>query len=289
MRNLTIIRAKSFVACLAKMRVYIEDSETGKTMINNVPCRKLGTLKNGEEKTFQIGEQAAKVFVIADRLSKGFCNEFYQLSDGQDDVILLGRNKLSIAMGNAFIFDNNNSEEVLASRKRSKRKGIAVLIVAGLLGLAIGYVSTSGVLSGLFVEEKVFSSTGISFTLTDQFRKTEIDGYTVAYESPYIAAFALKEDFSLLEGFEEYTLEEYAELVILATGLESTEAENVDGLICFDYDYTNAETNTSYKYFTYVYKTNDAFWSVQFVTVLENAEEYESQIHEWAKAIEFYE
>ena len=293
MRNLTVRRAKSFVACLAKMRVYIEDREAGKTMINNVPCRKLGTLKNGEEKTFQIGEQAAKVFVIADRLSKGFCNEFYQLSEGQDDIILLGRNKYSLVTGNAFRFDNNDSEEVLANRKRSKRKGVGVLIVAAILGFIIGIVSNSGLFLNLFsdttVEEKVFSSDGISFTLTDEFRETEIEGYTVAYESPYMAVFAMKEDFSLLEGFGEYTLEEYAELVILATSLGSTEAENVDGLICFDYDFTNPETNVAYKYYTYVFKTNNAFWAVQFVTVLEDAEEYEAQIFEWAKAIDFYE
>ena len=50
MRTLTIKRAKSFVACLAKMKVYVEDPTSREIVINNVPCRKLGDLKNGEEK-----------------------------------------------------------------------------------------------------------------------------------------------------------------------------------------------------------------------------------------------
>ena len=50
MRNLTIVRRKSFVACLAKMKVYIEDPASNELVINKIPCRKLGELKNGEEK-----------------------------------------------------------------------------------------------------------------------------------------------------------------------------------------------------------------------------------------------
>jgi hypothetical protein len=37
-------------------------------VINNIRCRKLGELKNNEEKTFEIDENQAKVFVIADKL-----------------------------------------------------------------------------------------------------------------------------------------------------------------------------------------------------------------------------
>ena len=64
------------------MKVYIEDAQSNELIISGVPCRKLGDLKNGEEKTFEIGEDAAKVFVIADTLSKDYCTEFYQLSEG---------------------------------------------------------------------------------------------------------------------------------------------------------------------------------------------------------------
>ncbi|MBQ9745983.1 MAG: hypothetical protein IJW21_04100, partial [Clostridia bacterium] len=71
MRKLTIKRAKTYVACLAKMNVYIEDENNYDLIINNSPCRKLGTLKNGEEKTFEISEASARVFVIADKLSEG--------------------------------------------------------------------------------------------------------------------------------------------------------------------------------------------------------------------------
>ena len=93
MRNLTIKRTKSFVACLAKIRIYIEDPTANEISINNTPCRKLGELKNGEEKTFQIPNEAVKVFVIADKLSRNICNEYYQIPEGEDDISLSGKNK----------------------------------------------------------------------------------------------------------------------------------------------------------------------------------------------------
>ena len=46
MRNLTVKREKSFVACLITMRVFAEDREHGETVIDGTPCRRLGELKN---------------------------------------------------------------------------------------------------------------------------------------------------------------------------------------------------------------------------------------------------
>ena len=146
MRNLTIKRKKKFVACLGKLKVYIEDAQSNELIISGVPCRKLGDLKNGEEKTFEIGENSAKVFVIADTLSKDYCTEFYQLSDGQDDIVLTGENYFNPANGNAFRFDNNNSAEVLAARKKGNKKGTVILVIAIIVGFIIGFAISSGIL-----------------------------------------------------------------------------------------------------------------------------------------------
>ena len=140
MRKLTIKRRKTFVACLMKLKVYIEDPSAGELTINGVACRKLGDIKNGEEKTFEIGEQAARVFVIADTLSKNYCNEFYELPERQDDISLSGKNCFNPANGNAFRFDNNTSAAALENRKRGLKKGVVVLIVSIVVGAAVGFL-----------------------------------------------------------------------------------------------------------------------------------------------------
>ncbi len=287
MRNLTIKREKSFVGSLAKMKVYIEDPTSNEILINDIPCRKIGDLKNGEEKNFQIDEQAVKVYVIADKLSKNYCNEFYQLSAGQEDIFLSGKNKFNPANGNAFRFDNNESEENIANRKRGTRKGLLILIVAIIVGAVFGYSIASNLFSNKTPESKEFSSNGMNITLTDEFVKTDIENYTIAYDSKNVAVFALKEAFALADGFQDYTLEQYGDLVLQNNNLSSSKVEDMEGLIGFEYEFTNPDTKDTYKYFSFVYKSNDAFWLVQFATLTENVDEYSSKIIEWAKTISF--
>ena len=147
MRNLTITRQKSFVASLVRMKVYIEDPQANELEINGVGCRKLGTLKNGETATFLIGDQAARVFVIADKVSRGFCCDCYPLPAGTEHVVLTGRNKFHPGAGNAFRFDGVTDPEVLANRKKGSSKGIVILIVSAL----------AGVITGLLLSMSIFS------------------------------------------------------------------------------------------------------------------------------------
>lgn len=285
MRNLTIKRTKSFVGCLAKLKVYVENP-SGDFTINNTLCSKLGELKNGEEKSFPVEEHALKVFVIADKLSKDYCNEFYQLSDGQEDVFLTGQNRFNPANGNAFQFDNNENSSALSNRKRGTRKGLIILILAVIVGAVVGFFAANSFFSKT-PKEKTFSSNGMNITLSEEFKETTVKKYTVAYDSKKVAVFALKEPFALVDGFEDYTLDQYADLVIQSNGLSPSQKKTDNGLIWFEYDFDNPENNNTYRYSTYVYKANDAFWIVQFATLKSNFEKVSQEIAVWAKSVTF--
>lgn len=146
MRNLTIKRRKSFVACLMKLKVYIEDPTSSEITITGVPCRKIGELKNGEEKTFSIEEKNLKVFVIADKLSKEYCNDCYKISAGNEDVFLSGQNKYSLSSGNAFRFDGVTDEEILANRNKNTKKGSNVMLIAIIIGIIVGFAIGFGLI-----------------------------------------------------------------------------------------------------------------------------------------------
>ena len=124
MRNLTVKREKSFVGCLAKMKVYIEDATSSEIVINNVSYRKIGELKNGEEKIFSIDENACGIIVIADKLSKDYCNEIYEIPSGENDVFLSGKNVFNPATSNAFRFNGATDANILQNRKKGLKKGI---------------------------------------------------------------------------------------------------------------------------------------------------------------------
>ncbi|MBQ8431612.1 MAG: hypothetical protein IJX28_01895 [Clostridia bacterium] len=284
MRNLTVCRRKSFVACLGTMKLYVEDAENSELTINGVPCRKLGNLKNGEEKTFSIEENAVKLFVIADKVSKGYCNEFMQLPEGSEDISLCGQNHFNPGKGNPFYFDGVTDAATLQNRKKGAVAGWGIMVLAVLLGVVIGLVASGAF---LFAESpETFSASGMEITLTDAFSKTEMEPYAACYDSRHVAVFVLKESFAEYPGVETLTLEEYGDLWLEVNGIAS-EFTTENGLYTCVYEFTNSDNGKTYTYRNFLFKSDDAFWTFQFATESTRAEEHLPKIYEWAGSVRF--
>ncbi|MBE6579381.1 MAG: hypothetical protein E7651_06185 [Ruminococcaceae bacterium] len=286
MRNVTILRSKTGIACLATMKVYIEDPLSEEIKIGGVPCRKLGELKNGEERNFVVGDEEAKIYVIADTLSKNMSNEFYQLPAGTEDIVLSGKCVYNPAAGNPFRFDNNSNEAVKKNRKKNTVKGVVILVVALLVGVAIGLLRNLD-----FASAKTFSGDGMSITLTDNFYEDSAIGFTQCYSSNDAVVMIMKEKFSAYEGLEEFTLEEYAEALIGNMNTEIVESDfeiKTEGdLVYFEYVVEDPSDDSVYKYFAFVYKSDDAFWFVDFAVMEEDASKMKDDVFEWASSVKF--
>ncbi len=289
MRNLIIKRHKTFVGCLNTLKVYIEDPISGETTINNVRCTKIGTLKNGEKCVFPIYENESRVFVIADKLSKNFCNDYYKLPAGSEDIYLSGKNIYNIAAGHPFRFDGVTDEDILNNRKKGSHRGIIVLIIAGIIGFLFGFLNTFDFDNFTDPVPETYTIEDMQITLTDKFEETFFEGYTAVYDSKDVAVFMIKEEFELFDDFDFYTVNEYGNLVLETNGFDSSvQLETYDGLTYFEYEAQNDENDT-YTYFAVLYKGTDAFWVVEFVALTENYEEYRETFIEWAKSVEFSE
>ena len=282
MRNLVITRKKSFVACLGTMKVYIEDPLHPEITISGVPCRMLGTLKNGEEKAFPIDEDARRIFVIADKLSKDFACESYPLPEGTEDIRLTGKNHYNPTAGNPFYFDGNTDPTALASRKKGKRFGIILLVCAILAGFAIGFLINKG------PREKVFTCDEMQITLTNQFAKTEYMGYQAVYRSKQAMVFVVKDSFSLYPELRSMSLKEYGNAVREANNRPNTSAVKTEnGVTYFEYDVT--ADGIEYNYFTALYRSEKGFWIIQFVSNTKDADKLRPDFIEWAQSVTFKE
>ena len=284
MRNLTIKRKKSFVGCLGKMKVYIEDSLANELEINGAPCRKLGDLKNGEEKTFLVSESAARVYVIADKLSKNYCNEFYPLPEGEEDVVLTGKNCFNPAVGNPFRFDGVTDEEVLKNRKKGGKRGTLIFVIAIAVGVVVGSLVSKFLLSNAFAAEpKTFLEQDMQITLTDKFEKQESTGdFDYIYQSRTVVVQVFRESFTEGIGMEEWSTEEYAEAMIEVNEFDC-EVRTESGFVCFDR--SKSVSGKDYRYFSVILKGDDAFYYVEFICVEKNFEDYKSDFIEWAKSV----
>ncbi|MGM9680466.1 MAG: hypothetical protein ACI3XR_03065 [Eubacteriales bacterium] len=134
---------------------------------------------------------------------------------------------------------------------------------------------------------KEYSSSGITVTLPDSFVEKELIGYTYYLQSTDVIFAAVKEEFSaatLIPGFKDYTLKQYADLVVTAnllTGIATV--EETDGLTYLTYE--KDVSGQTYFYIAPVFKGSDAFWLVNFGCFASDKDEYSEKFIEWAKTI----
>ena len=130
-------------------------------------------------------------------------------------------------------------------------------------------------------KEKTFSKSGMSITLNESFYEKEYVSYTSTYESQKIVVFTLKEEFSYFGGVD-YSLEEYADLVIYANNLTAT-VKTKDNLTYFTYE--KEVSGKNYCYTAFVYKAADAYWLIQFACEKNQADKLESDIFTYAASV----
>ncbi|MBE6927194.1 MAG: hypothetical protein E7467_01675 [Ruminococcaceae bacterium] len=277
MRNLTIERKKGFAGSMAAMKVYIEVSENPDLTINDVPCRKLGELKNGTKATFLIGNESAKVFVIAGAMSKNYCNDFVQLPEGETDLFYSGKNEMNPASGNAFRFDNNDNPEAKNNRKKGSRKGLLILLLSILIGTVVGILITKFAFKA---SPKTFTVGEMSITLNTDFTEEKDPDFDAFYDSKHVAVFV--NTLAKPEGLTPATLLDYANDQVQNMGYG--EAKMIDGEVAVVYESTN---KTTYQHTVYLYLRNNKLWMVQFATRLSEASEYSDDIAKWRDSIVF--
>ena len=138
--------------------------------------------------------------------------------------------------------------------------------------------------------EKVFACEEMRITLTDDFTEEEsINSYTGVFESSECAIFVLREDKYY---FGDIDLDDYADMVLEANknaGREVGELHRKDGIPLFEYEFTNDSTGQTFKYYTTVFESDDAFWLVQFTCYSDDYKDMLSKFHKWARSIRFEE
>lgn len=290
MRNLTIKREKGFTGCLTKARVYVCDELTGDTKINGEKCYKLGELKNGEEKTFAIGDGEVKIYVIQDKLSRNLTNEVCYIPAGVEDIYLMGEFKYNPFGGNGFRFHGMTDPRVLANRKKSSKKFGVYIAICFIIGIVGGILLASD--SPNYAKDgeptEIVDDAGIKMTLTDAFIETNLAGFDFTYGCEDVAVFGFADEFVLMDGLEDYSLKEYGELSVANNNLNS-KVKKENGVIYYEYDSYVADEGVTYCYLSAMYKAEDAFWTITFAVDEAQYEEYKPLFLEWASSVAFVE
>jgi hypothetical protein len=76
-------------------------------------------------------------------------------------------------------------------------------------------------------------------------------------------------------------------LLLEANNHSTTKIKDIEGLTGFEYEATSPDDNETYRYISFIFKAEDAFWMVQFATNTKITDKYYSDIIKWAKSISF--
>lgn len=286
MRNLILTRNKSFVGCAVKLKVYISDPVQNELTIHNIPCRLLGTVKNGETVVFPVSDSPARVFVIADKLSKDLRCEYCDLPEGDQDIRLAGKCRFDPYGGNPFHFEGNAVPA--KAKRRSWIIGISAVLAGVIIGLGATVVPKLAKQKAL-AEPKVFAAEGMRITLTKAFSEMDATeyGFNLGYASNDTAIFVMKEEFTLSADFEELTLDEYAQLVLNNNGMSNGRPYTAEGFTVYEYTEVSMTDGKTYSYLIVFLKGPDAFWMFEFSTAEDRADAMRQTYLDYARTITF--
>lgn len=138
--------------------------------------------------------------------------------------------------------------------------------------------------------EKVFSKSGLSISLTRDFKEKEVLEYTAYYSSEKMMVLTLKVEF---DGFDtnkwnpyESTCYDYTEKISkeYRNLYPSTSEVTVDKeLIYFTFDFE--QSGKTYKYLLATYKADDAYWQVSFGCEKRNYDALQKDMICYAKSV----
>lgn len=141
MRKLTVIRRKAAAGCLGRVKIYIADPD-GDTYICGFKCRLLGKVKNNSSSIFEIPCKSVKIFAIYDQMTKDFCNDGYDVPEGEEDYVVSGRVELNPLSGNPFYFDKTPDVGTLIIKKERSKRSWIIFISVAVSAFVFGFVGS---------------------------------------------------------------------------------------------------------------------------------------------------
>lgn len=159
--------------------------------------------------------------------------------------------------------------------------------VVTLMTAILACVLLLGACAGETYEPKKFFVFDMSIELNDGFSKQTSNSYDGKFVSKDLAVYVARDQFDDLgdeETVSKLTLSEYAEQIIKNNKLDCS-ATLDKGLTTFTY--TKFIDNDKYAFYTVVYKSEDAFWRVQFAGLASTVEEQKDAIRDYAWSVDF--
>lgn len=212
-----------------------------------------------------------------------------EISRNTDEGTLSAVNQAEPTLDGGFDTEENGQPTTVENNENKKKnftKAALIMLAAVLVGFVLGYLGVTAFLAVRDSKEKEFQIGEMSICLTEGFEQSSSQAFQGIFSSRNMAVFVNRDGLDYSPAFiSGFNPDQYAEYVILSTGIDS-KAEEKDGLTYFIFS-AEGDEGKMYKYYAYVFKTEEAFWLIQFSVEEGKAEKHEKTIESYAKSIKF--
>lgn len=287
MRRITLKREAALLGCFKKVNIYAEDAEKGTEQVGGVPCIKICTLKNGEERTLNLTDEAVRLFAVVEGGDKEICDSIYQLEEGSETVLVSGKCVSGEKGGSEFCFVG--FEKHWTGKKAISKAKLALVIsaVVIIIGALIGFSVYKIIRDNEKVMPKRFSTDKMNITLTDEFERKYFKDCYAGFGTSEVDVLVMKDDYETFPELKGLSIEEYFELVKISNQDTVAILREEDGLYYFIHRYTDSNIREKIVWYAFIYRTENEFWFIQFGTRAENEEKHKDDFFQWAKSVRF--
>lgn len=280
MRYLTLQRIKSAIDFFVTIKVYIEDPTSNEILIQGVPCRKIGEIKNGEQQSFMIGDEKLRIYIMSMKIDKNLCPDFYEVPAGTENVFLTCKFIWHPILADICRFEGVPTDEMKYRRKQNLKKSFWIvpltIIIYAVLIIAIWNFSFNT------PQPKMFTHYGLSITLNEDFVTEDKNDVYAVYTSNEISVTSAHIP---LDNFADYSVAEFSDRHIETNRFDAV-TQQKDGLTFYEHEVAYSKNN-QWHHTTFFYKTDNYFYFVDFSIRTDLYDEYKDDIFKYAKSVTF--
>lgn len=171
-------------------------------------------------------------------------------------------------------------------------KTVRRILILALTLLTLTSMIACSAVGSILKSPKDFAFQEMVLTLDSSFTELEVEDHedrTTFFSLSTVSVIIIKESFEEMiandvDNPSQYSVADYQKAFITSNAYDAT-AKSIEGLTAFTYE--SESDGDLYKFLVCTYKSDSAFWSVQFMSPAEDYEKNEAQFIEWAKAIRF--
>lgn len=139
------------------------------------------------------------------------------------------------------------------------------------------------------VEMSTFSGGGMEITLPADFYADAEEGYDAFYASKDLCVYVTKFPFDQYEGMSDLPIEAFADYAMVHAGHKNAALQTRDGMTYYTFAYPTSDNGITAHATVYLYRSYNAYWSVEFMFADAHFDKYASSILQWAKSVTFTE